>query len=221
MKDVSFIILGPQASGKGSQSQLLAEKLKLPLLSTGAIAKRVRDKKDKLGKLARSYYDKGKLFPDDLIIKLLIPILKDFDYKNGLVLEGIPRNKKQVEALNKLFQELRIPEPRVIYLKINKATVYERIKGRKVCNKCNTPYLPKDPNYKSDLCNKCGGKLIVRPDDGPEAIKKRLDIYYKETEPVIKYYRQKKQLIEIDGELSIKEVFRAIIRKLKEKGVIK
>lgn len=218
---VTIIILGPQASGKGTQAQLLAEKLRLPVFSSGVLAKKARDRKDSLGKKARFYYDQGKLFPLNLLMPLVKDKIKKINYQKGIIIEGIPRNLAQVKELNKLLLELVLPQPWVIYLKIDQETVYQRIKNRRVCEKCNLPYISSNWNYQAGICSKCGGKLVVRPDDKPLAIKKRLKVYFHQTEPLIDYYRKRGRLIEIDGEPSIAKVFQSIISRLQERGVVK
>lgn len=220
MRNISFIILGPQGSGKGTQSQLLAEKLNLNLLSMGAVTRKLRDEDSDLGRKAKEYYDQGMLFPDDITKQLLENTVKKLDANKGIIFEGVPRSYKQLYIFDGILKEFNISEPWFIYLKIKKSTIMDRIGSRKVCDKCNTPYLADNKEYKNGICEKCGGKLVTRPDDQPAAIEKRLESYHALTEPLIDYYKKKNKLIEIDGEPKIPEVFKKIIKSLKEKGVI-
>ena len=216
----NFIILGLQGSGKGTQARLLSEKLNIPVISMGEITRRSRERNDKIGQIARSYYDSGKLFPADLIGDLLEVELKKLDLNKGVIFEGVPRNIQQVEIFDRILRKLDISEPILIYLNISKETGFKRISGRKVCSECNTPILPLDSNYSSGACKKCGGELIIRPDDQPDAIKKRIDSYFKETEPVIKLYKKAGYLIEINGEPKVEEVDKEVNIKIKRLGVI-
>src|SRR3990167_9480359 len=214
MANKTFIILGPQGSGKGTQARFLSEKINTPIISMGEVSRKARERNDEIGAMAREYYDKGILFPADLIAKLLEAELIKMDLSKGIIFEGVPRNMQQVEIFNKIVVKLNILEPLLIYLNISKETSSKRIKGRKVCSICSMPVMPNDENYQSGVCKKCGGKLITRPDDQPEAIRKRLDSYYQETKPVIELYRQSGKLIEIDGEPSIDAVSREVNKKL-------
>lgn len=219
-KKFNFIILGPQGSGKGTQARLLSEKLNAPIISMGEISRKSRERNNEIGKTARYYYDKGMLFPTELIGKLLEKELEKMNLSKTIIFEGVPRNLKQVEVFNEILKKLKIPQPIMIYLNISKETGFKRINGRKVCSKCSTPILPADSNYSSGICAKCSGKLIVRPDDQSDAIKKRLDSYYKETEPVIELYRKSGNLLEINGEPSVDEVDKEVNEKIKQLGVI-
>lgn len=216
----SFIIIGPQGSGKGTQARLLADFLGYGNFSMGEICREARNRTDKLGQMARAYYDQGKLYPESLTLSLAEDYLAKMEKNIGVIFEGYPRTIEQIPDFNHLIKKFGFEEPWVIYLDISKATITKRISARLVCSKCSTPYLPGDHNYLSNVCALCQAKLIVRPDDKPLAIKNRMQVYFHETVPVINHYQQLQKLIKINGEPPINEVHQEIINKLKAQKLI-
>jgi adenylate kinase len=209
---MNILMLGIQGSGKGTQAEQLEEKLKIGHVSTGEICRNI-DITTPLGKKVRSYIDKGMLIPTGLMTELLKERLSKDDCKNGAILEGYPRTTEQAELLDDFF-----PLDHVILLSISDEEALKRLSGRWTCSNKNcaiaynvyTEPKPKIPG----ICDKCGSKLYQRKDETPEAIKKRIETFHKETEPLIDYYRKKGILITINGMPSIEDVQKEIREKL-------
>ncbi len=214
-ENFNLIVLGPQGCGKGTQADLLAEKFDMEIVAPGELVREKAKEKTKLGKKINSYPKKGELVPDEIIGDLIFQRLKEIK-KNRIIFDGFPRNFQQVQLLEKLLKKFQIKKPIVIYLKIAKKTALARIASRRICPKCKDNFYPKSAGYKKGICPKCKVKIIQRPDDKPEAVQKRLEIYFNQTEKIIDYYRQQNRLIEIDGEPGIKQVFHQTLEKLND-----
>ncbi len=207
-------MFGPQGSGKGTQAEMLAKKYNLPVLSTGDIFRREIKNQTEIGKLVESLINGGRLVPDEITDKIVLGELAKEKYKNGFILDGYPRNMNQLAALEK-----NIGLDWAIMLTISDEEVIKRLASRRVCSNCGAIYnVLNKPPRKEDVCDLCGGKLIMRDDDKPEAIKKRLAIFHTETEPVLAYYKDKNKLVEIIGAGSIEEVFEKIIEEIGKKN---
>lgn len=205
----SLIIIGPQGCGKGTQSELLSKKLGIPHISTGDILRDIREKDTPLGHKIKALIDNGKLVPDEIVDEIVMHRLSEKDAKKGYILDGFPRKLSQAE-----FLDSHAKIDKVIVLIVSDKESVRRISARRVCFKChegyNTIYIkPK----KSGICDKCGGKLVVRDDDKPAAVKERLKKYHEATEPLLKFYDKKGVIVRIDGEQSIKDVFKEIVKK--------
>ncbi|HJX05967.1 MAG TPA: adenylate kinase [Candidatus Nanoarchaeia archaeon] len=207
----NFVILGPQGSGKGTQAKLIADKYKLPHISTGDIFRQMRTQNTGLGRKVKELIDAGNLVPDEITNQIIVERLAKPDCKKGFVLDGYPRNLGQAEFLDKNY-----PVTKVILLEISEGETIKRMAARRICSSCKADYniiyiLPK----KEGICDKCGGKLIQRDDDKPEAIRKRLETYNKETTPLISYYDKKGVLLRVNGEQPIEKVFRDVVAGIK------
>jgi adenylate kinase len=207
----NLIIIGPQGCGKGTQAELLSKKLGIPHISTGDIFREMREKDTPLGHKIKDLIDNGKLVPDEITDEIVMHRLSEKDTKKGYILDGFPRKLSQAE-----FLDSHAKIDKVIVLKVADNESVRRISARRVCSKChegyNTIYIkPK----KAGICDKCGGKLVVRDDDKPAAVKERLKKYHEATEPLLKFYEKKDILLKINGEQSIKDVFNDIVKKLK------
>lgn len=212
MEKLKIALFGPQGSGKGTQAEKLSKKYNRPVLSTGDIFRNEIKNKTELGKLADSLINNGKLVPDEITDKIVFGELSKQKYQNGFILDGYPRNTNQL-----VFFEKNIGLDFAIELDVSDAEVVKRITSRRVCSKCGATYnLLKKPSLKEGICDLCGGKLVTREDDKPEAIAKRLQIYHQETEPILKYYADKKKLIKIDAAGTIEEVFGDIVGELEK-----
>jgi adenylate kinase len=199
-----IILIGPQGSGKGTQAKLLSEKFKIPHISAGDL---LRNAKGELKEKLDSFMDKGELVPDELILEILKKRLEEKDCTNGFILDGFPRNLEQAKLLDSITAI-----DFVIEITLEDKTAIKRISNRLTCKKCGAIYnMQTKPSKLDDKCEKCNGELIVRQDDTPDAIKKRLKIYHEETEPLLKHY----QTIRINGELSIEKEFEEILKLLK------
>jgi len=211
---LKIAMFGPQGSGKGTQAAMLAEKYNLPALSTGDIFRSEIKKQTDLGKSVESLINGGRLVPDEITNKIVLGELAKEKYKNGFILDGYPRNMNQLAALEK-----NIGLDWAILLAISDEEVVKRLASRRVCSNCGAIYnILNKPPQKEEVCDLCGEKLLMRDDDKPEAIKKRLAIFHTETEPVLAYYKEKNKLIEIVGAGSIEEVFEEIIGKMEKKN---
>jgi adenylate kinase len=208
---MKLVILGPQASGKGTQANMIAEELNILHISTGDIFRKNIKEMTELGKEALKYTNAGKLVPDDVTNRIVKDRLSQRDCEDGFILDGFPRNIVQAEVLDN-FTQL----DRVIEVQVSDEEAIKRITGRRTCEKCGAVFsiYQKDDTALASVCKKCGGKLIIREDDTKEAIKKRLDIYHNKTEPLVDHYKKKGNILKINGERPIEVIFNEIIKKL-------
>jgi len=212
---MNIVMLGPQGSGKGTQAEFLAARLKIPAVSTGALYRENIKRKTKLGKLAEKFTKKGVLGPNYLTNNLMKEELVKSRYKKGVILDGYPRNLVQAKFLSKI-RDIDL----AILININQRETLNRLGGRRICSQCGETYNVMEKRPKRDMiCDKCGGKLIQRADDYPQAITQRLMVYRRETKPVLDYYHKQGKLIKIDGEASIQVVLKRLIKALKVQGI--
>lgn len=189
-----IIMLGAPATGKGTVASILSEKLSIPQISTGDIFRENIAKKTKLGILAEEYISKGNLVPDEVTINMVKERLNENDAKNGAILDGFPRTIPQAEALEKILAEKNMKVDMVLNLSTPKEEIIERIITRRVCSnqECKAVYNVKlRPPKQEGICDKCGCKLITRKDDTVEAVEVRLENYFKLTNPLVDFYREK------------------------------
>lgn len=208
---MNIILLGPPGAGKGTQAKLISEKYSIPHISTGDIFRKNISEKTPLGVKAKSYMDKGQLVPDELTIDLVKDRLQQEDCKNGFLLDGFPRTVTQAEALDKFLYEDNQSINAALLIDVPQEYILERMTGRRVCNSCGASYHVKfNPSKIEGKCDACGSELIQRKDDSEETVKERLDVYSKQTQPLVQYYNGKKVLCTVDGTREIKEVFENI-----------
>ena len=201
-----IILLGAPGAGKGSQAAKISEKYNIPHISTGDIFRKNIKEQTPLGNLAKSYIDKGQLVPDDVVIGLVESRLKESDCANGYILDGFPRTIPQAEALDKVA-DVNV----VINLDVPFDIMTERLTGRRVCI-CGATYHVS--SYPGDTCDRCGKKLIVRDDDKPETVKERLQVYLRQTEPLIDYYRNKGLVRDVKGRDTVEQTFADVVEVL-------
>ena len=202
-----LIFLGPPGIGKGTQAKLLAERHSLEHFSTGDMFRSAINKKTELGTLSKSFMDKGKLVPDDVVLGMVNERLRVDDTASGYIFDGFPRTVPQVEGFKKLLKELGQFIDHVIALEGNDTVLVERLSSRRTCSDCGKIInLIFSPSKVSGQCDDCGGELFQRNDDKPEVIQKRLDIYEEQTEPLVNYYESKALLRRVDGVGSVHEV---------------
>lgn len=210
-----IILLGAPGAGKGTQAVMLAEKLGAVQVASGDLFRQALAQKTELGKKAKEYMDKGQLVPNEITIQMVLDRLAKPDCAKGALLDGFPRNIGQAEALDKALGEQSKAIDKVVYIKVSEEELLKRLGGRWICRSCQAPYHEIDsPPKEAGKCDRCGGELYQRDDDNVETVKKRLEVYFAETSPLIDYYRKAGKLLEIDGEGSTEEVNRRIVAAL-------
>ena len=206
-----IVFLGAPGSGKGTQASLTAEELKSAYLATGDLFRREIEKGTELGLMVKSQVENGKLVPDEVTIKIVLEHLSSHDTLKGAILDGFPRNLKQAQALDEALAGTSRKIDTVIFIKVAQEELLKRLSGRLTCPQCQAQYhITGSPPKVDGKCDKCGSKLIQRPDDAPETVAKRLQVYSIETAPLIKYYTEQEKLVEVDGEGGVNEVARRI-----------
>jgi adenylate kinase len=195
---------------------MLAEKLKLVQVASGDLFRQALAKETELGKKARVYMEKGQLVPDEITIQMVLERLAAPDCKNGAILDGFPRNLQQARALDEALKPPAKEIDRVVYIKVSEGELLKRLSGRWICRKCQTPYHEVDsPPKVKGRCDRCGGELYQRADDKAETVKKRLEVYFAETSPLIDYYKKAGKLLEVNGEGGAAEINQRIITALR------
>ncbi len=210
------IVMGPQGAGKGTQAAVVAPRLGLAHVATGDLFREVMASDTDLGKEVRSYYDRGALVPDDLTIRMLMErvddVLQGDPNLRGMLLDGFPRNQVQAEALDAALRDRGDRLAAVVHVDVPREILMDRLTGRLICPSCGATYHRVfNPPKNEGVCDVCGSQLTQRSDDTPEAVERRLSIYYEQTAPVLAYYRNADLLIDIDGDRPIDEVSSSII----------
>ncbi len=209
------VLLGPPGAGKGTQAAKLINKYNIPHISTGDIFRKNLKEKTKLGLKAKEYMDKGLLVPDELVVDIVKDRLTEEDCTEGFLLDGFPRTVEQAEALKAEMSKLKISLDGVINIEIKDEILIDRLTNRLVCKKCGATYNAKSNKPKKDnACDVCDGELYIRDDDKEETVRNRLEIYKKQTEPLIEYYEEKGLLATVDGALDTEIVFDKICKAL-------
>ncbi|MBE6411463.1 MAG: adenylate kinase [Opitutales bacterium] len=203
MKKANLIMLGAPGSGKGTRAVAICEVLGIVQVATGDLFRHNLKNNTELGKLAKSYMDKGELVPDDVTAAMVKDRLMQADTEKGFVLDGFPRTLKQAEMLDDMFKEMNREITAVVYLDVADEEIVKRISGRMVCEKCQAPYHKEyTPPKTEGVCDKCGGTLYTRDDDKPETVQKRLNVYRTTTLPLVDFYEKKNLIVKIPPELS-------------------
>lgn len=206
-----IILLGPPGAGKGTQAKLISEKFDIPHISTGDIFRKNISEKTPLGVKAKEYMDKGLLVPDELTIDIVNDRLTKDDCKKGFLLDGFPRTVKQAEALEDFLSERNESIDTALLIEVPSEYILDRMTGRRVCPSCGASYHIKfNPPKVDGICDLCGSKIIQRKDDTAETVKERIDVYEKQTQPLVDFYRAKDQLFVVDGTQLIDTVFEVI-----------
>ena len=208
---MNLILLGPPGAGKGTQAAKIIEKYNIPHISTGDIFRENIKNGTELGKKAQEYMNKGELVPDELVVDLVVDRVNQEDCKDGYVLDGFPRTIPQAEALDKALAALGQKMDYAIDVDVPDENIIKRMSGRRACVGCGATYhVEYAPTKKEGICDVCEGELILRDDDKPETVKKRLNVYHEQTQPLIDYYTEAKILRTVDGTIDIDDVFKAI-----------
>ena len=214
---MKIIMLGAPGAGKGTQAKKIAEKYGIPHISTGDIFRANIKNGTELGKKAKTYMDEGLLVPDELVVDLVVDRVQQEDCKNGYVLDGFPRTIPQAEALDKALAELGEKMDYAINVEVPDENIVNRMSGRRACVGCGATYhIVHAPTKVENICDTCGGELILRDDDKPETVLKRLGVMPEQTQPLIQYYTDKDILVEVDGTVDLEDVFKAIVNILGE-----
>ncbi|MBD5541049.1 MAG: adenylate kinase [Lachnospiraceae bacterium] len=214
---MKIIMLGAPGAGKGTQAQMIADKYNVPHISTGDIFRANIKNGTELGMEAKKYMDQGLLVPDELTVKILLDRVAQDDCKNGYVLDGFPRTIPQAnvleDALNKLGDKIDF----AIDVDVPDENIIRRMGGRRACLSCGATYhIEHVPPKAEGICDRCGKEIVLRDDDKPETVQKRLDVYHDQTQPLIEFYGKKGVLKSVDGTVDMQDVFAAIVSILGE-----
>ena len=199
---MKIIFLGAPGAGKGTQAEIVSERLGIPSISTGAIIRGAIKDGTKMGLEAKKFIEQGALVPDDVVIGIVKDRLAESDCAGGYILDGFPRTVPQAEALDKMGITL----DKVVSIEVSDETIIERMSGRRVCQGCGKTYhVLYNPSSKGDSCEACGSALTIRADDAPEVVRSRLEVYHSTTEPLIEYYSKKGNLAKVIGAGEVEE----------------
>ncbi len=210
---MKIIMLGAPGAGKGTQAKQIAGKYSIPHISTGDIFRANIKNGTELGKKAKEYMDQGLLVPDELTCDLVVDRIGRDDCKNGFVLDGFPRTIPQAEALTDALNKLGEKMDYAIDVDVPDENIVKRMSGRRACLDCGATYhVVSIPPKKEGICDACGNKLVLRDDDKPETVQKRLDVYHEQTQPLIDYYKKAGILKSVDGTQPMEDVFAEIVK---------
>ncbi|MCI9583583.1 adenylate kinase [Clostridiaceae bacterium] len=208
---MKIIMLGAPGAGKGTQAKRIAEKYGIPHISTGDIFRANIKEGTELGLKAKGYMDQGLLVPDEVTIGMLLDRIHQADCKNGYVLDGFPRTIPQAESLNKALADMGEAIDFAIDVDVPDENIVNRMGGRRACLKCGATYHVEYAAPKADgVCDSCGSDLVLRDDDKPETVQKRLSVYHDQTQPLIEYYKGQGVLRSVDGTQPMEAVFESI-----------
>ena len=209
---MKIIMLGAPGAGKGTQAKQIADKYSIPHISTGDIFRANLKAGTELGKKAKEYMDQGLLVPDELTCDLVMDRIGQDDCKNGFVLDGFPRTIPQAQALDAALAKINEKMDYAIDVDVPDENIVNRMSGRRACLNCGATYhIVSIPTKVEGICDRCGNKLVLRDDDQPETVKKRLDVYHEQTQPLIDYYKEQNILKTVDGTQPMENVFGAIV----------
>lgn len=210
---MKLIMLGAPGAGKGTQAKKIAEKYGIPHISTGDIFRANIKNGTELGNKAKSYMAQGLLVPDELTCDLVVDRIQQEDCSNGYVLDGFPRTIPQAEALKAALEKLGTTIDYAINVEVPDENIVTRMGGRRACLACGSTYhIVYNAPKVEDVCDVCGAKLVLRDDDKPETVQKRLTVYHEQTQPLIDFYGKEGVLVEVDGTQNLEDVFQAITK---------
>lgn len=208
---MKLVLLGAPGAGKGTQAELICEKLNIPSISTGNILREAIKNQTAMGIEAKSFMDAGKLVPDEVVVGVVKERLAADDCKNGFILDGMPRTVAQAEALD----AMGVVIDTALSIEVEDATIERRMSGRRVCEACGASYhVEHKPSKVEGVCDACGGKLVRRKDDEPETVRDRLNVYHEKTEPLKGYYEKQGKLKEVNGEQALSDTTRSVFEAL-------
>ena len=209
---MNLILLGAPGAGKGTQAEILCERLNIPTISTGNMIREAMKSGTEMGRKAKEYAENGKLVPDEVVIGIVDERLRLDDCKNGFILDGFPRTIPQAEALDRMG----IIIDRVVDINVPDEVITRRVSGRRACLDCGSTYHieTKKPQVEG-VCDRCGSTLVQRKDDLPETVQERLHVYHAQTEPLRDYYAAAGKLLVVDGQQGIQEIAEQTLELLK------
>lgn len=214
-----IVFLGAPGAGKGTQAASVSQEMNLAHIASGDLFRQVLEQGTELGLRAKSYMEKGMLVPDEITIRMVLERISALDCKHGVILDGFPRNLEQAKALDKALLQQGRAIDKAVYIKVSEPELLNRLSGRWICRNCQTPYhATNSPPKVWGKCDNCGGELYQRADDIVETVKKRLEVYFAQTAPLIDYYQRAGKLLEVDGEGSVDEVVKRIITAVGKSG---
>ncbi|MDQ0992499.1 adenylate kinase [Streptomyces sp. V3I7] len=215
-----IVLVGPPGAGKGTQAVRLAEKLGIPHISTGDLFRANISQQTELGKLAKSYMDAGNLVPDEVTIAMAKDRMEQPDAEGGFLLDGFPRNVSQAEALDELLTTESMKLDAVLDLEVPEDEVVKRIAGRRICRKDSSHVFHEtySPAKVEGVCDVCGGELYQRDDDSEDTVRKRLEVYHTQTEPIIDYYKAQGLVVTISSLGPVDEITQRALEALKRDG---
>ncbi len=219
---VHLILLGPPGAGKGTQAQLLQEREGIPQIATGDMLRRAIDQATPLGRIARADVDEGSLVPDDVMIGIIEERLTQPDVQHGFVLDGFPRTLPQAHALSSVLAEHALHLDAVVFFTVRDATILRRLTGRRVCRLAAHIYhVQYNPPAVEGICDIDGSPLYQRDDDREETVRHRLEVYRRETEPVVEFYRDRGFVETLDGEAELEETYRRLVDIVKARARVR
>ncbi len=210
---MKIIFLGAPGAGKGTQAEVVSQKLSIPTISTGNIIREALSTGTEMGKKAKEYIESGKLVPDDVVIGIIKERLANDDCANGFILDGFPRTIPQAEALDQMGIEI----DKVVEINVPDEKIAERMSGRRVCLACGSSYhlIYKKPEVEG-VCDNCGSQLVQRKDDHADTVNSRLQVYHEQTEPLKDYYANKNKLSVVDGQGDVTDITKCILNALED-----
>jgi len=207
-----IVLLGAPGCGKGTQAGVISQKLGIAHVASGDLFREVARRDDELAKKVKSYMEKGLLVPDEITISMIMERIAAPDAAKGFVLDGFPRTLNQAKALDQALKKMGGAVDKVVYIEVAPEELVKRLSARLICRNCQTPYhLIASPPKVPGKCDRCGGELYQRADDTPETVRKRLEVYFAETAPLIEYYKKAKKLVRVNGEQEIEGVSRELM----------
>ena len=211
-----IVLLGAPGAGKGVQAVTLAREFSLVHIATGDLFRQAIEQGTELGMQAKSYMDRGVLIPDEITIKMILERIDQPYCDSACLFDGFPRTLEQAKALDRALADQGRSIDKVLYIQVNDEELIKRLSGRWICRNCQTPYhMENSPPKVPGSCDKCGGELYQRADDTEQTVRKRLEVFFAQTTPIIDYYRKQNKLIEINGKLGIQEVAKEMLTALK------
>ena len=209
---MKIIMLGAPGAGKGTQAKRIAEKYAVPHISTGDIFRANIKNGTELGNKAKTYMDQGLLVPDELVVELVVDRIQQADCENGFVLDGFPRTIPQAEALDAALKNIGEKMDYAIDVDVPDENIINRMSGRRACLECGATYhIVTIPTKVEGICDNCGSEIVLREDDKPETVQKRLEVYHAQTQPLIDYYKAQDILRTVDGTQIMETVFNSIV----------